>query len=136
MRRPMLSDPVTDPCTHLAACQLTRISPSATQKESNCVLSHSAVPDTVYTQCLCHRSHLLVSEQKAIRGRLSLGEACGLVRFGVKVRARALSAAVSCSFGAEIGFHFFHQDFTRQKCKNKMGSSRLCPPNGATGQKR
>ena len=103
VRRPMLSDP----CTQLAACQLTRISPSATQKESNCVLSHSALPDTVYTQCLCHRSHLLVSEQKAIRGRLSLGEACGLVRFGVKVRARALSAAVSCSFGAEIGFHFF-----------------------------
>ena len=78
VRRPMLSDPVTDPCTQLAACQLTRNSPSATQKESNCVLSHSAVPDTVYTQCLCHRSHLLVSEQKAIRGRLSLGEACGL----------------------------------------------------------
>ena len=74
VRRPMLSDP----CTQLAACQLTRISPSATQKESNCVLSHSALPDTVYTQCLCHRSHLLVSEQKAIRGRLSLGEACGL----------------------------------------------------------
>ena len=101
VRRPMLSDP----CTQLAACQLTRISPSATQKESNCVLSHSALPDTVYTQCLCHRSHLLVSEQKAIRGRLSLGEACGLVRFGVKVRAGALSAAVSSSFVQSVFFH-------------------------------
>ena len=121
MRRPMLSDP----CTQLAACQLTRISPSATQKESNCVLSHSALPDTVYTQCLCHRSHLLVSEQKAIRGRLSLGEACGLVRFGVKVRAGALSAAVSSSF-VQSQFSFTRQNWPKS-------AHPLCPPQWSDG---
>ena len=123
VRRLMLSDP----CTQLAACQLTRISPSATQKESNCVLSHSALPDTVYTQCLCHRSHLLVSEQKAIRGRLSLGEACGLVRFGVKVRAGALSAAVSSSFVQSV---FFHAPKLA-----KIGSPLFAPPMERRGRR-
>ena len=124
VRRPMLSDP----CTQLAACQLTRISPSATQKESNCCLSYSAWPDTVHTQCLCHCSHLLVSEQKAIRGRLSLGEACGLVRFGVKVCSSPVSA-VSSAF-VELGSKLT-SSFTRQNRLTRESPS--LPPQWSDG---